>query len=93
MKGIQEMLGPLIEDPRTGPVHLCLYLAIWQHGEKQGEPVLSVIQRVELMRHAKIRSKTTYFRVMRELAEWGYVEYRPSVLKNGETRVRVYIGI
>jgi chromosome segregation and condensation protein ScpB len=48
-----------------------------------------LIQREELMRLAKIRGKTTYFRVMGELAEWGFIEYRPSRDKGGRSRVRV----
>jgi len=87
--GIGEILGPLIADPRAGPVHLCLYLAVWQCGEREGRDGCFLIRRSELMFFAKIRGKTTYFRVMRELAEWGSVEYRPSMDKGGRSRVRV----
>lgn len=83
------MLGPLIADPRAGPVHLCLLLAIWQSGERGGRDGFFVIRKWELMRLAKIRGKTTYFRVMGDLAEWGYVEYWPSMAKEGKSRVRV----
>jgi hypothetical protein len=33
MDGIEELLAPLVGDDRIGPVHVCLYLAVLQHGE------------------------------------------------------------
>jgi hypothetical protein len=89
MEGIGELLAPLVGDDRVGPVHVCLYLAILQFGERQGLAAPFYIRREELMRLAKIRGKTTYFRVMGELAKWGYVEYWPSWDKGGRSRVRV----
>jgi hypothetical protein len=88
MEGIEELLAPLVRDDRVGPVHVCLYLAILQYGERQDLAAPFFIRREELMRLAKIRGKTTYFRVMGELATWGYVEYWPSRDKGGRSRVR-----
>ena len=92
MHGIEEILGPLIVDARMGPVHMTVVLAIWMCGRAEGgagPAVGFVIRREELMRLAKIRGKTTYFRVMKELAEWGYIEYWPSMAKKGKSRVRI----
>jgi hypothetical protein len=83
MHGIGELLAPLVGDDRVGPVHVCLYLAVLQCGERQAVAAPFVIRREELMRLAKIRGMTTYFRVMGELAEWGYIDYRPSRDKGG----------
>jgi hypothetical protein len=47
------------------------------------------IRREELIRLAKVEGKTTYYRVMRDLARWGYVEYRPSRDSEGRSKVRV----
>jgi hypothetical protein len=88
MEGIGELLAPLVGDDRVGPVHVCLYLAIVQCRERQGLAATFFIRREELMRLAKIRGKTTYFRTMGELAEWGYVEYWPSRDKGGRSRVK-----
>ena len=92
MQGIEEILGPLRGDARAGPVHLCVLLAIWMCGQAEagaGPAVGFVIRREALMRLAKIQGKTTYFRVMKELAEWGYIEYWPSMAKKGKSRVRI----
>jgi hypothetical protein len=87
MEGIGELLAPLVGDDRVGPVHVCLYLAILQCGERQPVATPFFIRREELMRLAKIRGKTTYFRVMGELAKWGYVEYWPSRDKGGRSKI------
>jgi hypothetical protein len=89
MKEVEVILGRLIGDARAGPVHLCVYQAIWMCGESDGGDDPFVIRRAELMRLAKIRGMTTYFRVMRELAEWGYIEYWPSMAREGKSRVRI----
>ncbi len=89
MEGIGELLAALVADDRIGPVHVCLYLAVVQCGERQGLSVPFLIRRGELMRLAKIRGRTTYYRVMGELAKWGYVEYWPSRDKMEKSRVRI----
>jgi hypothetical protein len=84
MDGIGELLAPLVGDDRVGPVHVCLYLAVLQCGERQSATAPFLIRREELMRLAKIRGKRTYFRVMGELAEFGYIDYWPSRDKGGD---------
>ena len=77
MKTLLEVLESLTNDPRVGPIHLCLYLALWRCWEKADWAGEFVVKRMELMRMAKVQGKTTYYRVMRELHEMGYVGYRP----------------
>jgi hypothetical protein len=55
-------LAPLVADKRVGPVHVCLYLAIWQSAERQGVDGAIAIRREELMRLAEMEGKTTYYR-------------------------------
>jgi hypothetical protein len=40
------------------------------------------------MRRAKIQGRTTYYRVMKDLVRWGYVEYWP-----GDGRRESEVGI
>lgn len=89
MGTVGKLLAPLVADKRVGPVHVCMWLAIWQCGERQAQGGWMVIRREELMRLAKMEGKTTYYRVMGDLARWGYIGYRPSRSKRGESRVRV----
>lgn len=65
-------------DPRLGPSHFSLYMAIlylrWLRG---GEDGVEVSARV-LMPLAKIGSPGPYHRVLRELDTYGYIRYEPS---------------
>lgn len=86
---VGKVLAPLMVDRRIGPVHVCLYLAIWQCGERQARNGWMMIRREELMRLAKISGRTTYYRVMGDLARWGYIGYRPSLYKRQRSRARI----
>jgi hypothetical protein len=77
MKKLARLLKPLAKDGRVGPVHLCVYLALVMcMGPGMGSGRW-VIRREEVMRLAKIKGRTTYYRVMKDLVKWGYIEYRP----------------
>jgi hypothetical protein len=100
MKTMGRLLAPLVADKRVGPVHVCLWLAIWQCAERHAGISQKtcarwrvdgwmVIRREELMRLAKMEGKTTYYRVMGDLARWGYVQYTPSRRKGGWSRVKI----
>jgi hypothetical protein len=66
----------LQDDPRIGPLHISLYLALCRLRAEAGEPVR--VSAPKLMRPAKIGGKTPYHRTIRELAEFGYIKYLPS---------------
>ena len=80
-------MEPLIVDKRTGPVHLCVYLALLQCS--QGREGWFTVDRAEVMRLAKVSGLTTYYKVMRELVEMGVVEYRASRNWKRASRVRI----
>ena len=74
----KDFLNVVTEDPRLGPLHISLYVAIL-HFYNEGErkvPVSAFSK--QLMLHAKISSHDTYARYMRELHEYGYIVYVPS---------------
>ncbi len=65
-------------DHRLNPTHVSLYMAIfqfWNAGHFQN-PV--AISRQELMRISKICAKATYHKCIRELHNYGYLNYQPS---------------
>jgi hypothetical protein len=65
-------------DPRIGPRHISLYLAIlhFYHVQKSRNPV-RVFSR-ELRKQAKISSIRNYYSCMKDLREFGYIKYIPS---------------
>jgi hypothetical protein len=89
MHPIMTILEAMAEDDRIGTAHVCLYLAIWDSGERLGTKGLFYICRRELMRRSKLKGRTTYVRVIGELARWQYIDYRPSPDMRGRSRVRV----
>jgi hypothetical protein len=71
-------MGRAHDDPRLGPVHQSLYLAILYIREQQqaAGPVLVSARR--LMPLAKIRALGPYHRAIRQLHSYGYLRYEPS---------------
>lgn len=68
----------IYEDARLHPGHISLYLALFFYWNLHHFPTEFFANREQLMRMAKIGSKSTYHRLIKELTEWGYVIYKPS---------------
>ena len=66
------------EDPRIGPSHISLYMAILYCAKIQGSQMPVSVHSKELMRQAKISGMATYHKCMRDLNELGYIRYIPS---------------
>ncbi len=66
------------EDPRIGPSHISLYVAILYSYKKQGSKMPITIYRKDLMRRSKMRGKGTYHRCLRDLTDFGFIKYTPS---------------
>jgi hypothetical protein len=89
MHPITRILEAMAADDRIGTAHICLYLAIWDSGERRGTKGLFYARRRELMRRSKLKGRNTYSRVIGQLARWQYIDYRPSPDMRGRSRVRV----
>lgn len=66
------------DDDRLNPTHISLYYALFHFANLHRFPKDFHIDRMEMMRFAKIASKTTYHKCLRELNSWGYIDYFPS---------------
>ena len=88
-------LGNLLEgfykrisnDGRIGPTHISLYFALLYHSNRQALPGAFTIDRVIIMGLAKINSRQTYNRCMKEINKYGYIHYNPSSNPNVASRV------
>ncbi|MCX2838391.1 hypothetical protein OQ279_09520 [Salinimicrobium sp. MT39] len=65
-------------DDRLNPTHISLYMALFQEWNSSRFASEFFINRRELMRVAKIGSKSTYHRCMVDLNSWNYITYFPS---------------
>lgn len=76
-QALDDFMDMIGEDPRIGPSHVSLFLAILHACKQQAAMPLSVFSR-DLMKQAKISSVGTYHKCLKDLKEYGYIRYRPS---------------
>lgn len=65
-------------DDRLNPTHISLYMALFQEWNSNRFSEEFYVNRRELMRVAKIGSKSTYHRCIVDLDGWKYLSYFPS---------------
>lgn len=65
-------------DERLNPTHVSMYVSLFQfwNASRFQNPIS--ISRNELMKVSKISAKATYHKCMKELNDFGYLQYRPS---------------
>src|SRR4051812_46473194 len=68
----------LDKDPRIKPLHIALYMALFQTWNYNFFMHTFVMGRTRLMQMSRIGSKTTFSKVLRELDDFGYLKYQPS---------------
>lgn len=81
MNYIKHLNASLVEiygDERLCPGHISLYLALFFYWNMYRFPKEFPVNRKELMRMAKIGSKSTYHRLLKQLDHMGYINYSPS---------------
>ncbi|CAM2775916.1 hypothetical protein SAMN05444143_104102 [Flavobacterium succinicans] len=66
------------QDQTISPTHISLYLALFQRWNLNRFKNPIIISREEMMTTAKIKSKGTYHKCMKELHERRYIIYKPS---------------
>lgn len=66
------------EDNRLNPTHISLYLALFQFWNLNHFQNPISISRTEMMRLSKISALGTYHKCIKQLQEYGYIEYLPS---------------
>ncbi|WP_417885044.1 hypothetical protein [Zunongwangia sp.] len=65
-------------DDRLNPTHISLYMALFQEWNSSRFADEFFVNRRDLMRAAKIGSKSTYHRCITDLDSWNYLTYFPS---------------
>lgn len=75
---IKWFLKIIAEDNRLGPPHISLFVAIMGEWSKNNYPNPLIILTNNLMFLSKISCRTTYYRCLKELHQYGYIKYMPS---------------
>ena len=78
-------------DDRLNPTHISLYMALFQEWNSSRFADEFYVNRRDLMRVAKIGSKSTYHRCITELDAWGYLSYFPSNNPYKGSKIKMFI--
>ena len=90
IKHLNGVFAQFAKDNRLNPTHISLYIGLfqlWNHNYFIPEFFIS---REEAMAYAKIGSKSTYHRCIRELSHWNYIVYIPSHNPYKGSRVKMF---
>ena len=72
------VLRKFADDDNISSSHRSLYLAFFELWNQKRFPKTIMLNSKQVMALAKIRSRTTYHKLLRELINWGYLKYHPS---------------
>lgn len=78
------------DDERIRQGHIALYMALFQKWNRSFFKKMFMINRNEVMDMAKFRSKTTCHNHIRDLHNWGYLEYNPSFSPRKGSRINMF---
>lgn len=90
IKHLNGVFAQFAKDNRLNPTHISLYVGLfqlWNHNYFVSEFYIS---REEAMAYAKIGSKSTYHRCIKELHHWNYIVYIPSHNPFKGSRVKMF---
>jgi len=82
------MLEKFSQDTRLNPKHVSLYMALFRRWNGERFPEWFSISRKEIMKDARMGSKSNYHRCLQNLHQWGYVLYKPSHSVSG-SRIKI----
>lgn len=68
----------LLAQPRSRPIHISLYLALFRLWNLDRFPEAIQADRREVMSAARIGNRDTYKAALRDLETWGMISYQPS---------------
>lgn len=75
---LNTILDTFNDDIRIKQGHITLYLAFFHKWNRSYFEKIITVNRELIMERARIRSKTTYHRYLKDLNDWDYLKYIPS---------------
>lgn len=82
LKPLSDFFAAIEKDGRVGVAHIGVYAALLQCWKSKDFTDPLVVFSHEIMHLAKICSRDTYFRCVKELSDYGYITYMPSYKRN-----------
>lgn len=90
IRHLNGLFGQFAMDSRLNPTHISLYIALFQLWNGNYFREEFYINREEVMQYAKIGSKSTYHRCIKELSHWKYILYTPSHNPFKGSKIKVF---
>jgi hypothetical protein len=90
IRHLNAIMDRLADDERITPFHVSLYMALFSRWNRNRFRNPLIIQRDEIMYLSKIRSNKTYLSCMKDLHEFGFIQYQPSFSAMQGTRVHLF---
>ena len=89
IKQLNAVFPMFYNDKRMNNSHIGLYMALFFYWNLHRFEEYFFAHRKELMAMAKIGSRSTYHRLIKDLHDWAYIEYLPSRNPNRKTMVKM----
>jgi hypothetical protein len=80
-------------ESRFYATHISLLMALFYYSDSDAPEKTFQVSRPKLMRFSRIRSIATYHKNIKDLVEFGYIEYHPSWHPQRGTQIRFIIEI
>jgi hypothetical protein len=91
LQPLSDFFKAIEKDYRISITHIGIYAALLQFRTEKGFINPIQVYRCEIMKLAKITGPATYHKCMRELNEYGYINYLPK--RNRNQRSTIYFHI
>jgi hypothetical protein len=90
LKSLSEFFAAIENDPRISTTHIGIYAALLQYWKKHNynNPVYAYSH--EIMQLARISTRATYNKVIKDLNGYGYIKYEPSFKRNQGSRLYIF---
>ena len=79
----------IVDDPRISITHIGVYVALLQYWQEHDFENPIKVFSYEIMRIGKISGSNTYHKVIKQLSEYGYIQYQPSFKRNQGSKVYI----
>jgi hypothetical protein len=87
LKPLSDFFAAIDKDPRISITHIGLYAALVQYWSRHDFENPVHVFSYEIMKMAKISTKTTYHKSIKDLSSFGYIRYEPSYKRNKGSKI------
>lgn len=87
LKPLSDFFLAIEKDARISITHIGVYAALLEYWKAQEFRNPMTVFSYDIMSLAKISTRATYFKCIRDLNEFGYVSYEPSFNRNSASKI------